>query len=352
METLRSRNYHSTRLDTKLTGWTMMTRSPSDVGSTAADVLWRTSNQHDEDLEQPELSMDLPIAPPRDLFDEIVEISPSDLVKRYRTARYGIMVESIYASARNRIQFNYQSHAHLLILYEDGARRDGETAVDGLPPSRLRKLARKLTFVPAGYGYREWHDTSTAVRLSYLYLNPVTLENATHADAFHTPKVFFEDSTLWASAVKLKSVLESENMDTAYLESLANVLAHELSCSGQDVAWTPPPSRGGLASWQKRVVSAYIEEHLNEQIPLITLARLTRLSKHHFCRAFKQSFGVAPHKYHRQRRMQQAKVLLSDRAASITQVSLALGYPILSSFSDTFHKTTGQTPSQFRRNLK
>ena len=329
-----------------------MTRSLSEVGSAEAPTLSRASNQHDEDLAQSEIGLDLPIAPPRDPVDEIVEISPSDLVKRHRTARYGIMAESIYVSARSRIQFNYQSHAHLLILYEDGARRDGETAVDGLPPSRLRKLANKLTFVPAGQGYREWHDTSTAVRLSYLYLNPAKLENAAHADAFYRPRVFFEDSILWATAVKLKSVLESESLDTVYLESLTTVLAHELSCSGQDVAWTSAPNRGGLASWQMRVVSAYIEEHLIEEIPLIALARLARLSKHHFCRAFKQSFGVAPHKYHRRRRMQQAKVLLSDRATSITEISIALGYPILSSFSDAFHKVTGRTPSQFRRNLK
>jgi AraC family transcriptional regulator len=330
----------------------MMKTLPSDAGSVHAPMLWPAANQHEEDFEQSEISLDLPIAPPRDLFDEIVEISPSNLVKRHRAARYGIMAESIYASARSRIQFHYHSAAHLLILYEDGARRDGETAVDGLPPSTLRKLANKLTFVPAGLGYREWLETSTAVRVSYLYLDPAKLESAALADAFYTPKVFFEDPILWATAVKLKSVLESENVDTAYLESLANVLAHELSCSGQDVAWTSPPNRGGLASWQIRAVSAYIEEHLNEQIPLITLARLARLSKHHFCRAFKHSFSIAPHRYHLRRRMQQAKVLLADRTASVTEVSVILGFTSISSFSDTFRKISGQTPSQFRRSLK
>jgi methylphosphotriester-DNA--protein-cysteine methyltransferase len=49
----------------------------------------------------------------------------------------------------------------------------------------------------------------------------------------------------------------------------------------------------------------HIEEHLGEQVCLGTLAQLARVSLHHFCRAFKQSFGVPPHQYHVQRRVEQ-----------------------------------------------
>src|SRR5262249_35659093 len=137
-----------------------------------------------------------------------------------------------------------------------------------------------------------------------------------------------------------------------YLEALVNVLAHELSQSGQRPAGRLPANRGGLASWQARAVAAYIEEHLSEKIYLGTLARIARLSTHHFCRAFQKSFGVPPHKYHQARRIQQAKLQLTDRAASITEVSITLGFSCASSFSETFRKTTGQSPSQFRKNLK
>jgi AraC family transcriptional regulator len=100
-----------------------------------------------------------------------------------------------------------------------------------------------------------------------------------------------------------------------------------------------------------RAVTAYIEEHLNEQISLVTLARFAELSQHHFCRAFKQSFGVPPHGYLLRRRMQQAKILLCDRATSITAVGLNLGYSNTGSFSLAFRKITGRTPSEFRRNI-
>ena len=289
--------------------------------------------------------------PAADLFDGAVEISPMHSVKRHRTGRYGILAESIYAPVRSSIKIHYVAPVYLLVLYEDGARREGETSIDGVPESRLRKFAGKLTFVPAGHRYREWHETSEAVRMTYLYLDPTKLHGLAYADAVRIPKVFFEDSILWATAIKLKSALDSNNAGASYLGSLVNVLTHELSRSGRG----PTPAlrhRGGLASWQRRALTAYIDVHLNEQIPLATLARLAGLSQHHFCRAFKHSFGVPPHGYHVRRRIQQAKLLLSDPAASITNVGLHLGYPHTSSFSIAFRKITGQTPSAFRRNLE
>ena len=78
------------------------------------------------------------------------------------------------------------------MLYEDGVREDGETTIDGLPPSRLRNLANKLTFVPAGHSYREWHETGAAARITYLYLRPAKLQKSIEAETAYTPRAFFE----------------------------------------------------------------------------------------------------------------------------------------------------------------
>ena len=287
-----------------------------------------------------------------DLFDTTVHVSPSDLVKRHCTQRYGIVAESIYAPARSRIEVRYDALAHLLVLYEDGVRHEGETFIDGLAPSRLRHFANKLTFVPAGHAYREWHETSTALRVTYLYLSPAKLQKSIDAETSYAPRAFFEDPILWATATKLKNVIERNQPESKlYFDALASVLAYELSRSGRELARTSPASRGGLASWQKRAVIGYIEEHLDQRVSLVTLARLARLSQHHFCRAFKQSFGIPPQGYLLQRRTERAKVLLSDRANSIKDVALTLGYAFNSSFTLAFRKITGQTPSEFRKNV-
>ena len=137
-----------------------------------------------------------------------------------------------------------------------------------------------------------------------------------------------------------------------YLEALSGVLAHELSRVHQGVAREPPVSRGGLASWQKRVVVDYIEEHLGEQVCLLKLAELAKLSLYHVCRAFKQSFGIPAYQHQVLRRMEVAKLQLADRTTSVTDIALSLGYAQTSSFSSAFRKTTGWTPTAYRREFE
>lgn len=287
-----------------------------------------------------------------DLLDSAVQISPIESVNRHRTGWHGMVTESIYAPRRARIEFRFDAPVHLLVMYDGGARRDGETSIDGLAPSRLRYFANKLTFVPADHAYHEWHETSAPTRVTYLYLDPAKLQKSADADAAYVPRIFFEDSVLRETATKLKSVIESCKAESRlYSEALANVLAHELSRSGRGFDRTSPVSRGGLVSWQMRAVTGYIEEHLDERISLATLARLARLSEYHFCRAFKRSFGIPPHHYHIQRRIERAKVLLGDRETSVTDIGLNLGYSEASLFTVAFRKATGQTPSEFRRNF-
>jgi hypothetical protein len=57
----------------------------------------------------------------------------------------------------------------------------------------------------------------------------------------------------------------------------------------------PKPIRGGLAPWQIRRVTTYIEMNLGGTITTKDLATLARLSSYHFCRAFRHSFGDSPH---------------------------------------------------------
>ena len=110
-------------------------------------------------------------------------------------------------------------------------------------------------------------------------------------------------------------------------------------------------AKGGLAAWQQRAVTAYIEEHLAEPILLATLARLARLSPYYFCRAFRRSLGLPPHRYHSNRRIEHAKRLLAQPAPSVTDVGRIVGYSETSSFTAAFHKATGMTPTAYRRAL-
>ena len=108
-------------------------------------------------------------------------------------------------------------------------------------------------------------------------------------------------------------------------------------------------SRGGLSGWQQKRVSDHIDAHLGEALRLAALAQLVGLSPFHFARAFKQSFGVPPHRYHVGRRIARAKELLDQRTHSVTAIARNLGFAETSSFSATFRRVTGVSPMGYRR---
>jgi AraC family transcriptional regulator len=108
-------------------------------------------------------------------------------------------------------------------------------------------------------------------------------------------------------------------------------------------------ARAGLGAWQQVVITAYIEKHIADSITVGALARFVYLSSCCFYRAFKQSFGIPPHRYLVQQWIGRAKTLLARSAWSITEIALALGFSQTSSFSAAFRNVTGLTPTDYRR---
>jgi len=268
-----------------------------------------------------------PLTKPR---QTLMEISPPDIVKRRVMASGGATAEVVRGKRRAKIELRFRAPLHLLVMYEQGARR-------------------KLSFAPAGHEYRDQQEPKMLLRAVCFYFEPARMPNPTEAMA---PRPYFEDDGLADTALKVARLIESPHSDIGpYFEALCTVLAHELVRLGTAQACGEPQLRGGLAPWQRRAVVEYIEEHLGEPIALATLAALARLSPHYFCRAFKQSFGVPPHRFHTSRRMEQAKTLLAKPSSSVTEVGLTMGFQETSSFTVAFHKTTGLTPTAYRRSM-
>ena len=290
-----------------------------------------------------------------DLIYPLVEISPPEVVTRRTVTGHGTTAESIHSASRGKIQYRFRAPIHLLVMYEKGERRDGETFVEGLPRSTLRNLERKLTFVPAGHDYHEWHEPRGHTRIMLFYFDPAKLKVGLELgmpDTSLAPRLLFEDATLWHTALKLKTLVEGLALaDRQYFETLGSLLVHELIRLSRGIPSIQPPVRGGLAPWQQRIVTGYIEEHVNEQIPLATLAHLVRLSPCHFSRAFKQSLGMPPHRYQTNRRMEHAKLLLTERAISVMEIGLTIGFNSPNAFATAFRKATGLAPTDYRRTL-
>jgi AraC family transcriptional regulator len=285
--------------------------------------------------------------------DVLVKISPSEAVARRALSWPGMAVEIAEATQPCQIEVRFCAPVHLLVLFEEGVRRNGHTCVAGLPRSRLQNLKGKLVFVPADHEYYDRQEPSRLSRAAYFYFDPAVLpckSEAGHVGGSLARRLFFEDAGVWNIAIRLKALVEEPGaVDRLYCESLGVVLAHELVGLGSGGTRVESTVRGGLAGWQQRVVASYIEDHVADEIPLATMAQLARLSPYHFSRAFRQSFGTPPHQFHVHRRIERAKSLLRNPALSITSIGMAVGFSDASAFSTAFRKATGMTPSGFQR---
>jgi AraC family transcriptional regulator len=109
------------------------------------------------------------------------------------------------------------------------------------------------------------------------------------------------------------------------------------------------PRTGCLADWQVKRVCDMIDVLLTAQIGLKDLADAVGLSPFHFCRSFKVSTGYAPHQFQVARRVDRAREMLIRSDSSVTEIAAAVGYDDPNQLARVFRKSTGMSPSQFRR---
>lgn len=274
---------------------------------------------------------------------------PTRILEREVADWQGLRAISIKLVCHQPLEFNCIEPRHLLVALHGAERYAGETTVEGLPKSTRRDLAHKLTFIPAGCAFSGWMKPLASLQATLFYIDPTMLP--ADAGGEIRPRLFFEDDSIWQTVRKLKTQIGSPHMrDRLYAESLADVLSHEI-VRLDDRIGVLPPMRGGLAAWQQRRVVEYIEAHIAEDFPLAALASLVELSTYHFARAFKRSFGLPPHRYHTNRRIERARALLSDPRTPVAEVAARVGFSGASAFAATFRRTTGQTPTDYRRRL-
>jgi AraC-like DNA-binding protein len=94
---------------------------------------------------------------------------------------------------------------------------------------------------------------------------------------------------------------------------------------------------------------ARIWEGYSEPLSLADIARSAFLSRFHFSRVFRDAIGVSPGRFLSAVRIYQAKRLLASTSLSVTEISLAVGYNSLGSFTNRFTESVGTSPTRFRR---
>jgi AraC family transcriptional regulator len=284
-----------------------------------------------------------------------VAVSPPAIVQRQGIRWDLVQVEQMELIRHASFDYEFKGPRHLLIASERAERYDGETLIDGLPRSNRREWNRRMTFIPAGHRFYGWQKPRSLLRCTFIHVDPLSsllCSELRFAELDFRPRLFFFDADVWATALKLKAQLQYPcRSQKAYVEALGIALAHELTRLNEAGSALASETRGGLPGWQQKKVAQYIGEHLANEISLLSLAQLVQLSPFHFSRAFKQSFGMPPHRYLTWQRIERAKALLGERKLSVTEIGLDVGFSETSSFTAAFRKLTGETPTAYRRSL-
>jgi AraC-like DNA-binding protein len=85
-----------------------------------------------------------------------------------------------------------------------------------------------------------------------------------------------------------------------------------------------------------------------EPLDLDRLAAAAGVSKYHFLRCFAATYGKTPAVYLTERRIERAQDLLRATNLTVTEVCFLVGYSSLGSFSSTFRRLVGMSPSAYQ----
>lgn len=95
----------------------------------------------------------------------------------------------------------------------------------------------------------------------------------------------------------------------------------------------------------------HIVEHYNRTVSLDELSRVACLSVFHFSRLFKERYGLTPHQFQIQRRIEKAKDYMLYSPRSLTSIAEEVGYGSVYAFSKAFKQAEGVSPRQFIRSF-
>ncbi len=88
-----------------------------------------------------------------------------------------------------------------------------------------------------------------------------------------------------------------------------------------------------------------------EPLTVSDLAAAARLSSAHFSREFRRAFGETPHAYLLTRRLERAAALLRMTDHSVADICVAVGLTSIGSFTTTFTRVYGTSPTAYRASL-
>jgi len=133
-----------------------------------------------------------------------------------------------------------------------------------------------------------------------------------------------------------------------YLDSLVTLFGVHLLRSYASPMKQLPLPKGGLSAKSAQRVEEYIRERFTQKIHVAELAAVAGISPNHFILRFTKTFGMPPHRYLINLRLDFAEKLLVDGEIAIAEIAYMAGFSDQSHLATTMKRYRGRTPTELR----
>jgi AraC family transcriptional regulator len=264
----------------------------------------------------------------------------------------GLRIQGMQSSGPGELPESYLPR-HLVTVNDDRPTRWTAKWLDG-PEVEIPDNGPPNTvcLFPAMQPFRARWEGATAgifIELSQELLDEAARRAGANRHVDLRPGLAAEDRVIPQLAEALFSLACRDDAPSTLLaESLGLALATYLAQSYAASQIRPLKHRGGIDAGRLRLLEEFIDARIHNPISLSDLASLTGMSVFHFAHCFRQSTGVAPHRYVMRRRIERARQLLANPKLGVADVALRCGFSHQSHFSEVFRRMLGTTPKQYR----
>lgn len=260
----------------------------------------------------------------------------------------GVLSDMVFVGRYSEFKFDNSAILHL----EQSARLHG--SISGIYFSAENFSSDSAIFIPAGSRLEAHHDGPVRVT-KVLLLHPEELGDE-HIDFSMVPDVPKNvTSPLISLSVRLIRKVAREHDAVLWPALMASARSALSIAVIRNVApgatMMHDTSPYGLNFQKKKFISSYIKGRLSEPLLLNDLADAAGMSKWHFSRSFRDTFGISPMQYVLRARVIEAQRLMRSSTMSLAQVSAECGFSDQSHMSKAFRIMTGTTPRRYRRGM-
>jgi len=283
---------------------------------------------------------------------------PAQIIRTFETANAHFVL--LRLTKHNSAEMEFSTPSHLAILLTNGISRGCEWS-DGRQTRRISSLAPNTVIVNPAQNYLRIRTSISQNHFQMLVLaiQPTLMSwrNDLEIDLASVQlyqKVGLDDDDVCQTLISMRQEIETPGINSAfYVDTLLFLLLTRLMRCASDLAEPRQRScvKGGLPNWRLKRAIERLEGDPAKMPTLAEVAELIGLHPATFCRSFKQSMGLSPHRYLLAHRVNRAKEMMNNQKLSLTEIALDCGFGSSSQFSVVFKKITGMSPREFRRGL-